>query len=391
MPNDRTSPPAAGIDWLRRSALPFWAATGYDAQNASFIERTDRAGAPLTDQPRRAMTQARQIFVYARAETRGWHEGGGALARAAFAAMVERYFEADGRPGWVFSCDAAGQVVDGRRDFYGQAFCLLACAQHAILTSEPAALDLADRTLAFMDTEMASPNGGYAECWPDAVLPRRQNPHMHLMESLLALHDADAGRGYLARAVELVDLLDARLLQAEGRCLGEFFGEDWTPRNPHTAFEPGHHFEWIWLLHRFEQAGGGDMAARRQALLESAVTGFREDGLLVDEMSAHGAVVAPATRLWPLTEAMKALALPQAAAIDAPAPSVCWAALHRRFLAKAPKGCWQDHFSADGAELVDFVPASSLYHLCSAFDFLAELSQERHECDPRTIVRLEAE
>lgn len=375
MPNDRTSPPILGLDWLCHSALPFWATSGYDANRASFIERMDRRGTPLYAQPRRAMTQARQIFVYARAEARGWHDGAGTIARAAFAAMVERYFEADGRPGWVFSCDATGQVIDAKRDFYGQAFCLLACAQHAMLTCDATALDLADRTLAFMDAEMVSPHGGYEECWPDAVLPRRQNPHMHLMESLLALHDADPQRGYLARAAGLVDLLDARFLQAGGRCLGEFFEQDWAPRNPHTAFEPGHHFEWIWLLHRFEQAGGGDMASRRQALLEAAVTGFRADGLLVDEMSATGSVVAPATRLWPLTEAMKALALPQAAAIGAPGPVDCWGALHRRFLSGAPEGCWQDHFSADGAELVDFVPASSLYHLCCAFDFLSELSQ----------------
>ncbi len=377
MTNDRTNPPAAGLEWLRFSALPFWATVGYDAQNASFLERMDRRGAPLAAQPRRAMTQARQIFVYARAEARGWYNGAGAIARAAFAAMVERYFEADSRPGWAFSCDAAGQVTDAKRDFYAQAFCLLACAQHAMLTDEAVALDLADRTLAFMDTEMMSTHDGYAECWPDAVLPRRQNPHMHLMESLLALHDADPQRGYLARAAALVDMLDARFLQAEGRCLGEFFEQDWTPRNPHTAFEPGHHFEWIWLLHRFEEAGGGDMAARRLALLEAAVTGFRSDGLLVDEMSTVGVAVTPATRLWPLTEAMKALALPQAAAINAPSPADCWAALHRRFLSDAPDGCWQDHFSVDGLELVDFIPASSLYHLCCAFDSLAELSHQR--------------
>jgi mannose-6-phosphate isomerase len=321
------------------------------------------------------MTQARQIFVYARAESRGWHEGAGVIARAAFAAMVERYFEPDARPGWVFSCDAAGRVVDSRRDFYGQAFCLLACAEHAMLSGDAAALDLADRTLAFMDAEMASSHGGYNECWPEAVLPRRQNPHMHLMESLLALHDADPRRGYLARAARLVELLDARFLLAKGRCLGEFFEQDWTPRNPHTAFEPGHHFEWIWLLYRFDQAGGGDMAARRQTLLEAAVTGFRDDGLLVDEMSVLGEIVGPATRLWPLTEAMKALTLPQATAIRAPSPADCWAALHFRFLSGAQKGCWQDYFSTDGSQLVDFIPASSLYHIVCAFDFLVGLDK----------------
>lgn len=362
-----------GLDWLRDQALPFWATKGFDDAGSSFIERMDPSGQPLFNHPRRAMTQARQVFVYARAQANGWYQGAGMLAKVAFSNLVENYFEADGRPGWVFSCDPKGNIIDGRRDCYSQAFCLLACAQHAMLTGETLGLDLADRTLEFMDAAMASPYGGYDESWPIPVLPRRQNPHMHLMESLLALHEVDQKRGYFSRAAQLVDLFNQRFLQVEGRCLGEFYEEDWTPRNSQSSFEPGHHFEWVWLLHRYEVAGGDVTLSQRKALLVSAISGFREDGLLVDEKSVTGPIIGTATRLWPLTEAMKALALPEAEEIEAPSPKSCWHALQRRFLSGAPKGCWQDYFTADGAQLMEFIPASSLYHLCCAIDFIASI------------------
>ena len=224
---------------------------------------------------------------------------------------------------------------------------------------------------------MASPAGGYVECWPEAVLPRRQNPHMHLLEALLELHEADATRGYDRRAAQIVELARKHFLQAEGRCLGEYFDDDLSPRNAELLFEPGHHCEWVWLLHRFERATGQGTAPLQQRLWESAAGGFRPDGLLVDELAVNGNVAGPATRLWPLTEAMKAAALAEpdhpAAHPIATRPADCWNALAERFLANAPTGCWFDHFDPAGALLVDFIPASSLYHICCAFDFLTDL------------------
>jgi len=365
--------PLAAYGWLTDQALPTWAAVWYDPASASFIERLSITGEPLTDHPRRLMTQARQIFVYTCAHANGWFAGADEMVVRAFDSMTQRYFERDGRPGWVFSCNAAGEVVDAKRDFYGLAFSLLACASRARLGDGTAALDLADRTLSFLDSTMASPHGGYVECWPETVLPRRQNPHMHLLEALLSLHEVCPDRGYLARATQLVGLLQQCFLQANGACLGEFFEDDWQPRNPALSFEPGHHFEWVWLLYRYEQAGGQVPGGAAAKLLDSAVKGFTTDGRLIDEIDTSGNPVAPATRLWPLTEAMKALALTG----SAPGPSQCWDVLFERFLSAAPAGCWHDHLSPEGDLLVEFIPASSLYHICCVFDFLANLRQQR--------------
>jgi mannose/cellobiose epimerase-like protein (N-acyl-D-glucosamine 2-epimerase family) len=368
--NSGIVPPAAH-NWLTDYALPTWAAVGYDSATASFIERLSITGEPLIDHPRRLMTQARQIFVYTCAHANGWFDGADEIVEQAFDSMTRRYFERDGRPGWVFSCNAAGEVVDPKRDFYGLAFALLACASRARVGDGAEALDLADRTLSFLDSAMASPYGGYVECWPESVLPRRQNPHMHLLEALLELHEVCPDRGYLMRAAKLIDLFQQRFLQAGGQCLGEFFEDNWQPRNPALSFEPGHHFEWVWLLYRYRQAGGRDLADSAAKLLDAGGKAFSADGRLKDEINIAGHSVAPTTRLWPLTEAMKALALSG----SLPDPSRCWDVLFQHFLQPAPAGCWHDHLSAEGELLIDFIPASSLYHICCALDFLAKLER----------------
>jgi mannose-6-phosphate isomerase len=46
-------------------------------------------------------------------------------------------------------------------------------------------------------------------------------------------------------------------------------------------------------------------------------------------------------------------------------------ALHLRFLDAAPKGGWVDRLDQDGTPLVEFMPATSLYHLAGAVDALS--------------------
>jgi mannose-6-phosphate isomerase len=105
------------------------------------------------------------------------------------------------------------------------------------------------------------------------------------------------------------------------------------------------------------------------ALHAAAMThGLAADGLIVDELSSRYELLKPSRRLWPHTEAIKAAATRHAAG-DAEArrfAEAMAAALLRQFLDQPFSGGWIDHRSADGAPLVDYVPASSLYHLALA-------------------------
>ena len=350
-----------------------WSTRGFDAAAGRFRERLDNQGAPL-DVPHRAMVQARQIYVYSHAHLLGWHDGGAALAERAMASLQRDFaHDSGGETSFTFSIDGRGGVVSDTRDAYTHAFVLFATAWLHRSTGDVTLLTLAERTDAFVRAHLVDPqHGGVFESYPTTTRTKRQNPLMHLLEAYLALERSAPGRGWLARAATIIDLFRSRLFDRDRGVLLEHFAEDWsTHPDPALAdvVEPGHHFEWVWLLKEYEQLAGIPLVEPREALHEFALAhGVSRNGLVHDELSSDGSARKRSHRVWPHTEAIKAADTRQVdgdPAADALAEGMADVLLER-FLDRPFRGGWIDHISADGSPLVDYVPASSLYHLMFA-------------------------
>jgi mannose/cellobiose epimerase-like protein (N-acyl-D-glucosamine 2-epimerase family) len=360
-------------EWIVGRALPAWSTLGFDARAERFRERLDGRGAPL-DVPHRAMVQARQIYVYSHAHLLGWHDGGAELADTAMASL-ERDFahESAGETCFAYSIDGRGGVVSDVRDAYTHAFVLFAIAWLHRITGDVTLLTLAERTDAFVRRHLVdATHGGVFDAYPTTTRTKRQNPLMHLLEAYLALERSAPGRGWLARAATVIDLFKSRLFDRDRGVLLEHFAEDWST-HPDAALadvvEPGHQFEWVWLLGEYEQLAGIELGDARAALYGFAVAhGLSSNGLVHDELASDGSVRKASHRVWPHTEAIKAAGTRQsdgdgaAGALGAGTADV----LLERFLDRPFVGGWIDHVSAEGAPLVDYVPASSLYHLVFA-------------------------
>lgn len=365
--------------WMREQALPLWANSGFDAEAGRFEEGLAFSGGRLPELPIRLLVQARQIHVYALAARRRHHADAVALIDGAFDSMRRNYFRRDGRDGWVFSIARDGSVVDATRDFYAHAFVLLATASYVQATGKRDQLALAHETLAFLDRDMAAPQaGGYLEALPARNGPRRQNPHMHLFEALLALWECSGERLFLERAEGLFRLFASRFFQSKQGVLLEYFDAGLMPAaDTAPIVEPGHHFEWCWLLRRYEKETGDDRAgAVIEALYDHADrNGFDRDRLIVDEVRPDGSVAKGSRRLWPMTEAIKCyLAEAERGRPESRDKALATTeALHRRFLGNALPGGWVDRLSEDGSRLGDFMPATSFYHLAGAVDELGGL------------------
>lgn len=357
-------------DWIVDTALPFWAVHGFDARAGRFRERLDLEGMPVA-MPHRAMVQARQIFVFAHAAQLGWFDRGASLAEAAMAALLRDFAATDGdETSFAFAIDpATDAIVSPHRDTYGHAFVLLAIAALYGLNGDVRLLEVADRTIRFIDRQLADPDhGGLFDALP-APAVKRQNPHMHMLEAYLFLERAAPGRGYLQRADALIDLFEARFVR-DG-LLFEHFAMDWTVIAG-GQWEPGHHFEWVWLIDEYRLLSG-ETASGAGTLYASALAhGIAADGLIIDALSAEGAPITPSHRLWPHTEAIKAAAT----RLDDPAAAGLAQHMTSRlfdtFLDRPFAGGWIDHITPAGAFMVDYVPASSLYHLVLAGSVVAQ-------------------
>jgi mannose-6-phosphate isomerase len=365
------------LDWSRERALPFWAERGFDRARGRFEERLSMNGDLLPEAPVRLMVQGRQIFVYARAATLGWRGGAHDLVATAFHSMVRDFHAVDGAPGWVHSISREGRVVDARRDTYAHAFVLLAIASYVEATGDRKALTLADEILAFLDANASGgASGGYVDAIPPFDEMRRQNPHMHLFESMLALFEASGEERYLSRARGLFDLFVRAFYQSDAGALLEYFDRDLRPWRGEVGrvVEPGHHFEWIWLLRRFSRFSGVDSSPQVDGLYGHALRfGAGADGLPFDEVLIDGMPRLRSHRAWPVTEAIKAHVIEaeegRAGACDR--ATMFSHMLSQRFLLDAPVAGWVDRLDEQGRGVSDFMPASTFYHVFCAIAELA--------------------
>ena len=369
--------------WATASAMPFWASAGFDGSHDRFEERLTLEGWRLPEVPIRLMTQARQIYVYSLAFQRGWSVGADALLERAFSAMIRDFRHRDGCGGWVYSIWRDGSVADARRDLYSHAFVLLAIASYVAATGRQEVLQLADETLAFLDVHMAAPrSGGFVDAFPPVDSIRRQNPHMHMFEALLSLSECSGNVSYAGRAGELFGLFASRFFLPQYGVLGEYFDIYLRQLVPEaeTIVEPGHHYEWIWLLRRFERVTGRSVEAFVEPLYVHADRhGYDRDGLVVDELFADGRVRTASRRTWPVTEAIKANVVEAAhGRLGAAAKAVKLATRSLpRFLTTTPAGGWFDRLDAAGQPSTDFMPASTLYHIVCAINELDGLAAEQ--------------
>ncbi|QTC87606.1 AGE family epimerase/isomerase [Brevundimonas pondensis] len=352
-------------DWLFGQALPLWASAGVDAEGR-FFEKLNFDGRPITGRPRRTRVQARQVYVFCEAASLGWADGE-AVARRALDVLIRDYGREDKL--WIRATDDAGAVIDATPDLYDLAFVLFALAAAHRVLRDDRARPLALSTLAAIEARMADPvHGGWQEALPP-VLPRRQNPHMHMLEALLAWQAVAPDPAFEAAARRVLDLFAARFFDREHLMLGEFFTADWTiaPGAAGQVVEPGHHMEWIWLLDQARRLGLDGHERQAQALFASALTnGVGARGLMVREIDRIGVVRDGGARLWGQTEAIRTLLL-RGQTDRALALIETLFATH---LATAAPGLWIDSFDAAGAPQDADVPASSLYHLMTAFSAL---------------------
>ncbi len=143
---------------------------------------------------------------------------------------------------------------------------------------------------------------------------RRQNPHMHLLEACLFAYQTWGDEAFLVMADEMVGLFYGSFFDAVRCALVEFFDDDLKPHpEKGNQVEPGHYFEWVWLLKMHAEITGAedrhdDVCLK---LLDWANRhGWDSDyGGIYDALMPDGAVIADTKRIWPFCEALKANAL----------------------------------------------------------------------------------
>lgn len=363
-------------DWLFDAALPLWWQVGADPAGG-FHEKIALDGEPVAA-PRRLRVQARQTYAFIEGGRLGWQGPWREAARHGLSFLMRHYQRADGLYRGLVAPD--GSPLDETADLYDQAFVLFALA-HAYVAGIGSIEHVAAACAlqAELEAQRAHPVVGFEEATP-RVLPLRSNPHMHLLEAQLAWVAAGVDVPFEGVARAIVHLGATKLLDPLTGAIGEYYDGDWrfAEGSPGAVREPGHQFEWAYLFRRASDLLGvdHDVAADR---LYTFGTRF---GIVPDRRVAIFAVDAAGTptdsraRLWAQTERLRTALVFALSASDTAARETFAADAREAFEAiKAyldvpVAGLWRDQWLADGAFLEEPAPASSFYHILSAFEVL---------------------
>ncbi|MCA1369093.1 mannose-6-phosphate isomerase Pmi [Bradyrhizobium sp. BRP14] len=365
--------------WLVDAALPLWRKKGFDPESGGFVETIDMKG-EATRANRRSRVQPRQVYCFAEACRRGWSGDWRTVAEGGLLYFDRVYRQPNGFYGAL--ADAGGQIIDPSFDLYNQAFALLAFAYLAEVLPERKAEMIArsDGLRRKLEAHCKHPLAGFEEDNPPR-LPLGSNPHMHLFEACLASEEVEGFDrvAWTNLADEIAHLAMERFIDAESGALREFFDHDWVPfpGEKGRIVEPGHQFEWAWLLLRWGERRGNAEAigkARRLFDIGEAHGICPERDVAVMTLLDDFSVADPVARLWPQTEWLKA-AIRFAALTDGEerqrylASASRAAAALQRFLETPIRGLWRDKQKADGSFIDEPAPASSFYHiLCAIYE-----------------------
>ena len=352
-------------DWLRLRALPLWSSVG-QMDTGAFTQLLSLNGRIVPSQ-RRARVQARQLHVFAEVGRRGWSGSWRRIVDDGLAFLESRYLRPDGLMRTLL--DETARPLDGTAMLYDQAFHLLA---RASVKQAGVDGDHEARAVAVRDVLLAHApaDGGLVEQGPH---PHQANAHMHLLEACLAWEEAGGDQAWAKLADRIVALARGRFIDPAGGFLREYFDADWTLADGDDGrlIEPGHQFEWAWLLARYGRSRGDRAViadARRLYAFGRQGVGPRRQ-VALDALNDDGTVRSRRARLWPQTEWMKAALILAELGDDAQRAELqddAAAAQRAIWRYLTPDGFWRDKLLDDGQFIDEPAPASSLYHIVGA-------------------------
>jgi mannose-6-phosphate isomerase len=367
--------------WLFDHALPLWWEKGADRARGGFEELLGLDGNPVAAN-RRARVQGRQSYVYALGGHLGWKGPWRTAAEHGLAYLDARYRNAEGL--YVTCVHPDGSVADDTVTIYDQAFALLALAwaqRSSPQSAEPSRQ--AEALLQRLRSARAHHAGGFREAGPR---PFQSNPHMHLFEAALAwIESAPSSPMGMTLAGEMAGLARRHFIDEREGYLREFFDAEWRPESGAAGriVEPGHQFEWAWLMARWSRvANDADARSAARRLYAAGVRGVDPNRhAAVDEMDDSFAVTRAGARLWPQTERLKAALIlaefergeTRERYLDdaVSAAKTLWT-----YVDTATPGVWRDKLQPDGVFVEEPAPASSFYHIACAIACLRDATAE---------------
>ena len=347
--------------WLKNQVFPLWTKNAFDSEMGAFIESLNAAG-EAESTPRRALVQARQIYAFTEAVKMN------ILPKDQVRSMINKNIEFMKNysllsGAYLHALDIKNNPVETQSELYTQAFMLFGLARAFEILQDAQIKARALALVRYLTNDRKNKSGGFTEIKNNKIV-FQSNPHMHLFEAVIEWMKIDSDNIWKELATDLYQLCRTKFINNEIGAVAEYFSEDWQVLREDTnfIFEPGHQYEWAWLIVQFEELLGLKRTTVPRQLFDLAEKHGvdSKSHLAFDEILSDFSVKKNSSRFWPQCERIKtAVQLGVAKAADE-----AMAALNTYFETETP-GLWFDT-KAGGKFILQSSKASSLYHIINA-------------------------
>ncbi len=371
---EQIGPAGDFVAYVMGDMARLWANAGWNASQQHGHERLQANRSPSKLGFRRSMAVGRQLFFFSQAYRVTGDPLFAERAHACFHDLTERFWDSK-HGGWFFSLGDDGTPADATKDLYGHAFVMFGLAHYASIFGKHEALDWAQRTNELVKTRLMLPQGWGAQAatreWSLLDTALEQNPHMHLLEAYLSLHAASGDPAWLADAQRMVCVYTERLRSFDGAKVLEHFdvkGEKLADKG--RLIQPGHLYEWYWLLNEYADSAGLILYSTSSPPLVAWADRYGVDdrhGGIYFQVDSDGAIVSDRKRIWPVTECIKAYATLARRTGDPAAYAQLsqWIAFITNTYFTGSGG-WHEFVCRDLRPDSEYMPSSTPYHVAMA-------------------------
>ena len=357
---------AAVQQHFRQVIVPLWQGPGWNAELALPYEALSPEHRPLPPQRYRAMACARQLYVFS--SLIGDPAFPAAAERAAdLFRSLQRHFHDAEHGGWFYSIDPQGAPLDTRKDLYTHAFIIFACAHYWAKVDDSIVESALNAALQVVAERFSDGKGLYEanlnQDWSSLNTGPLQNPLMHLAEAFLATLSVREDETVKAALLALADGMQQRFIEPVHNVMLEKpcgAVDNW--------FEPGHQFEWLYLLESSPLLRSGALHASLDRAFDFAeqVGVDLESGAVCGMLAPDGTLRDGTQRIWAQAEYLRALTLRPD---NLTRLQRQLQALQQQFL---HAGGWYECRDAEGNVSREDMPSTTPYHLATCYSGLAQ-------------------
>lgn len=306
-------------EWL--SILKYWSQFTLDEQQGGFYGSVDNNNIPQPGAAKGIVLNSRILWTFSASSLSLKNKLGPHIADRAFNYIMDHFVDRD-FGGVYWSVDDKGNVLDGRKQIYGLAFCIYGMSEYYKLSKNQAALDLGINLYNCIEQySFDKEYGGYCEAFTiewktiddlrlsekDENEKKTMNTHLHIIEAYTNLYNVWPDKALGKKIMGLLEIFDNHFINKDSFHLNLFMDEQWNLRSSTISY--GHDIEAAWLLLQCAETiqDREFINIYRNHAVEianSAAEGLDTDGGLWYEYEPLDEMMIREKHSWPQAEAM---------------------------------------------------------------------------------------